>query len=54
MIEEMTPSRKKVNKLTQAILEEEDFIAPMATIVKNETQKALNARSEQENRLQNL
>lgn len=45
-IEEATPSRRKVKKMTEAMLDNQDFIAPVATIVKEETKKRVDVKSE--------
>lgn len=45
-IEEVMPSRGKVRKVTQAMLKNQDLIAPVEKIVQKETRKAVDARSE--------
>lgn len=49
-IEEATPSRLKLKKVTKSISEDQDFIAPVVTIEKKETKKAIKNRSEREDR----
>lgn len=49
-VEEAATSRWQVKKVEQAMLEDKDFIAPAAAIVKKESKKAVDARSEREDR----
>lgn len=43
-IKEGTPSHRQVKKLTEAVLDNQDFVAPGAIIVRNETKKAIDVK----------
>lgn len=48
--EEVIPSRRQVKNITELRLEEQDFIAPVETIFKEETKKVVDAGSERKDR----
>lgn len=47
---EVTPLLRKVKKVTKAMLQYQDFLRPVAIIVKKEAKELVNARSEREDR----
>lgn len=50
-VEEVTPSRRQVKKMTEAMVDDQDFITPVAILVKNITKKTLDAGSEKGDQL---
>lgn len=53
-IEEVTSSCRQAKKMTEAMLDDQGFVAPLATNVKRETRKAGDAGSEGEDRCRNV